>query len=129
MSKGTDKTVDRYIDDLDGWQAEVVATLRRLIRDTAPDATESIKWSQPVFEANGPFCYIRAFKSHVNFGFWRGAEIADPQGLLEGSGDKMRHVKLSGAEDIRTGAFQDMVRSAVRLNRSLGNPTKKLSQN
>jgi hypothetical protein len=118
------KTVDDYIASLNGWQADAVAALRRLIREAAPDAVESIKWAQPVYEDNGPFCYIKAFKSHVNFGFWRGVDIPDPQGLLQGSGDKMRHVRLTRVEDIQTDAFRDMVRSAVRLNRTKGDPTK-----
>ncbi len=118
------KTVDEYIASLEGWQAEAVATLRGLIREAAPDAAESIKWAQPVYEDNGPFCYIKAFKSHVNFGLWRGVDIPDPHGLLQGSGDKMRHVRLTGVEDIRPDAFRDMVRSAVQLNRTKGDPTK-----
>jgi hypothetical protein len=126
--KTTGKTVDGYINGLEDWQAEVVSMLRQLILDAAPDAAESIKWSQPVYEDNGPFCYIKAFKNHVNFGFWRGAELPDPEGILEGSGAKMRHVKISGTDDIRKKAFQDLVRSAVQLNRSLGDPTKARSR-
>jgi len=40
------------------------------------------------------FGYVNAFKAHVNIGFFRGAEIADPEGMLEGAGRFMRHVKL-----------------------------------
>ncbi len=40
------------------------------------------------------FAYVNAFKAHVNVGFFRGAEINDPSGLLEGTGKYMRHVKL-----------------------------------
>src|SRR5256714_14914316 len=41
------------------------------------------------------FAYVNAFKDHVNVGFFRGAEIADPKGLLEWTGKLNRHVKLS----------------------------------
>src|SRR5215510_2899186 len=41
-----------------------------------------------------PFGYVNAFTSHVNVGFFYGAELADPAGMLEGSGKRMRHVKL-----------------------------------
>jgi hypothetical protein len=118
------KTVDEYVSGLPGWQAEVGSALRELIRKAAPDATESIKWAQPVYEDNGPFCYFKAFKNHVNFGFWRGADLPDPEGLLLGSGTKMAHVKLSGVDDLRPDVFADLVRAAVELNRSLGDPTK-----
>ena len=40
------------------------------------------------------FAYVNAFTAHVDVGFFRGAEIGDPLGLLEGTGRFMRHVKL-----------------------------------
>lgn len=119
-----EKTVDAYVDGLDGWQREAAAQLRRIIKQTAPDARESIKWAQPVYEAGGPFCYFKAFKSSLNFGFWRGADLDDPKKLLDGSGDKMRHVKLTRVEEIDEAAFADFVRQAVELNRLKGDPTK-----
>ena len=118
------KTVDAYIDGLEAWQADVVSALRDIVREAAPTAEERIKWAQPVYETNGPFCFIKAFKNHVNFGFWRGAELSDPEGLLEGSGEKMRHVKVRGTEDIRRGAFASFVREAVDLNREKGDPSR-----
>lgn len=118
------KTVDEYIQGLEGWQAEVVSAVRQLVREAAPEAKESIKWAQPVYEVNGPICYIKAFKNNVNFGFWRGTQLSDAEGILQGSGDKMRHVKLVGVQDIQESALQDLVRSAVELNRSLGDPTR-----
>src|SRR4029078_9428101 len=39
------------------------------------------------------FAYVNAFTAHVNVGFFRGAELADPGHLLEGTGKFMRHVK------------------------------------
>ena len=118
------KSVDDYIAGLEGWQSGVVSRVRDIVSDSAPDATASIKWSQPVFEQNGPFCYIRAFKNHVNFGFWRGVELPDPDGLLQGDGEKMRHIKLSASDDVTPDAFAALVRSAVELNEMKGNPTK-----
>ena len=41
----TDKTVDAYIAGLPDWQAEIVAAVRKIILDAAPDAKESIKWA------------------------------------------------------------------------------------
>ena len=40
------------------------------------------------------FCYVNAFMAHVNVGFFLGALLDDPDGLLEGTGKRMRHVKL-----------------------------------
>ena len=119
-----EKTVDNYIAQLNDDQAEIVAKVREIILEAAPDADESIKWAQPVYEINGPFAYIKAFKNSVNFGFWRGVDIQDSYDLLVGSGEKMRHVKLVNLEDINEGAFKDYVQQAIKLNLTKGDPTK-----
>lgn len=61
---------------------------------------------------NVAFAYVGAFKAHVNVGFFRGAELPDPGGLLEGSGKMMRHVKLRPAKPIDEGALTELVRAA-----------------
>jgi hypothetical protein len=58
------------------------------------------------------FGYVNAFKAHVNVGFFRGAELADPAGLLEGSGKFMRHVKLIPGRDIDAAALAALIESA-----------------
>jgi hypothetical protein len=58
------------------------------------------------------FAYVNAFKAHVNVGFFRGAEIADPKGLLEGTGKFMRHVKLSPEPDVDTVALTELIQTA-----------------
>lgn len=116
--------VDTYINELEDWQKDVVAALRQLIVEAVPDVKETWKWAQPVYEDHGPFAYIKAFKNSVNFGFWRGIDLPDPHGLLQGGGKGMRHVKLVGLQDLHKSAFMDMVRAAVELNRRNGDPTK-----
>lgn len=118
------KTVDEYIDGLEGWKRDVAADVRGIVTNAAPEAKESVKWAQAVYEVNGPFCYIKAFKNSVNFGFWRGVDIDDYRGLLLGTGEKMRHVKLEGMEDIDEEAFAAYVKQAVQLNLEKGDPTK-----
>ena len=119
-----EKTVDGYIAGLERWQGEIVAKLRTIVKNAAPQAKESIKWAQPVYESNGPFCYIKAFKNAVNFGFWRGVDLQDPGGMLQGTGDRMRHVKLTRLEEIDEKIFADFVHQAVELNQAKGDPTK-----
>jgi len=118
------KTVDDYIATLSPEQAALVRALRDLVRAAAPGVEEAVKWSQPVFSQGGPVCYIKANKKHVNFGFWWGARLDDPTGRLEGSGDKMRHVKVRAAEDIDAEGFTAMVRQALELNATLGDPSR-----
>ena len=58
------------------------------------------------------FAYVNAFTSHVNVGFFRGAEIADPQGLLQGTGKFMRHVKLTPDGELDAPALMNLIRTA-----------------
>jgi len=118
-------TVDAFIAGLGDWRGEVMSALRQLIQEAAPGTTESIKWGQPVFECNGPFGYMNAFKNHVNFGFWRGAEMVDSKGILKGTGSRMRHVELRSLADIDAPTLQSMVRAAVALNDAKGDPTQR----
>jgi hypothetical protein len=66
------------------------------------------------------FGYVNAFTAHVNVGFFRGAEIADPHGLLEGTGKFMRHVKLRPDRDVDAAALKTLIDTAyVDMKRRL----------
>jgi len=58
------------------------------------------------------FGYVNAFRAHVNVGFFRGAEIADPHGLLEGTGKFMRHVKLGPGREVDAMALRKLIETA-----------------
>jgi len=58
------------------------------------------------------FAYVNAFTAHVNVGFFRGAEIADPDRLLEGTGKFMRHVKLRPERDLDAAALKKLIETA-----------------
>ena len=119
------KTIDEYIAGLgDDWRAEVVGELRRVVDTAAPEAKPSIKWAQPVWESNGPFAYVKAFSKAVNIGFWRGAQLDDPGGVLEGDGDRMKHVTLREGDAVPSNELAGFVRQAVELNRELGSPAR-----
>src|ERR1051325_11192468 len=64
--------------------------------------------------ADAAFGYVNVFKAHVNVGFFRGAEIADPQGLLEGTGKFMRHVKLRPEDEVEGAALRKLIEGAYR---------------
>jgi hypothetical protein len=59
-----------------------------------------------------PFAYVSTFKSHVNVGFWYGAALADPARLLQGSGKRMRHVKLIPGSESDDAALDDLIDAA-----------------
>ena len=60
------------------------------------------------------FGYVNAFTAHVNVGFFRGAELPDPDGLLQGTGKFMRHVKLRPGGEVDGEALEALIDAACR---------------
>ena len=60
------------------------------------------------------FCYVNAFSAHVNVGFFRGAELSDPDRLLQGTGKFMRHVKLVPGHAVDATALTTLIHEAYR---------------
>jgi hypothetical protein len=60
------------------------------------------------------FGYVNAFRAHVNVGFFYGAALDDPAGLLEGSGKRMRHVKLRWGQHVNAAALGGLIASAYQ---------------
>jgi hypothetical protein len=66
-----------------------------LMRECGPDVLELLHDHHPTAcIGDVAFGYVNVFTHHVNVGFFNGAGLADPAGLLEGTGKRMRHVKL-----------------------------------
>jgi hypothetical protein len=85
--------------------------VRELIHDGCPVACIE----------DAPFGYVNTFKSHVSVGFFYGALIEDSAGLLEGSGKRMRHVKLKPGSEFNTDALRNLVEvSYLDLGTRLG---------
>ena len=120
------KSVDEWAaKKLTGWQEDALKLIRALVVRHAPLATLELKWGQPVWEQNGPFAYARPSAKHLTFGFWRGADLDDPSNVLEGDGDRMRHVKITSIEDVSRLPLEAFIKEAVDLNEKKGNPTKR----
>ena len=110
-------------------QAQKLArALRKLVADVYPDAVE-VPWpnQQVIGYGIGPkkgtehIGYIGAHGNYVNLGFNYGSELADPEGLLEGTGKKFRHVKIQKPEDATRPALRELLRAAIKeRQRALG---------
>jgi hypothetical protein len=61
---------------------------------------------------DAPFAYVNSFRSHVNVGFFYGAMLEDPAGMLEGSGKRMRHVKLKPDSELDANGLRDLIHAA-----------------
>ncbi|REK10773.1 MAG: DUF1801 domain-containing protein [Planctomycetota bacterium] len=83
------------------------------IRNCGDDVRELLHDGHPTgCVGDAAFAYVNAFKAHVNVGFFRGAELADPAGLLEGTGKLMRHVKLRPDNKIDDDALAQLIEAA-----------------
>ena len=76
--------------------------VRELMHDGCPTACVD----------DAAFGYVNAFKDHVNVGFFFGALLTDPAGLLEGTGKRGRHVKLWPGRDVDSAALDRLVDAA-----------------
>ena len=84
-----------------------------VMRDCGDDVRELLHDGHPTAcVGDAAFGYVNAFTAHVNVGFFRGAEIADPTGLLEGTGKFMRHVKLKPDRDVDATALRKLIETA-----------------
>ena len=84
-----------------------------VMRDCGDDVRELLHDGHPTAcVGDAAFAYVNAFKAHVNVGFFRGAEIADPERLLEGTGKFMRHVKLGPEREVDATALMKLIETA-----------------
>src|SRR3954453_12896987 len=84
-----------------------------VMRSWGDDVREPLHDGHPTAcVGDAAFAYVNAFTAHVNVGFFRGAELADPKGLLEGTGKVMRHVKLSRDRDVDHAALTKLIETA-----------------
>lgn len=99
---------------------EIADRLRALIIDVYPEVVE-VPWPKQkiIGYVVGPkkmsehFCYIGAYRAHVNLGFYYGAELADPLGLMEGTGKNLRHIKVKNIEKVDQPALRDIIQDSL----------------
>ena len=113
-----------------GGLAPVLTVVRDLVRELHPDAVETasrkeltVTWGFPGGKMKAAYAYARPYKAHVNLGFFQGAHLPDPAGLLEGTGKTLRHIKLRLPEEALAPPIRDLIaaarderRTALNLN-------------
>ena len=108
-----DPSIDTWMRQHTGELGEIARQWFEVMRECGDDVREVLHDGHPtVCVADAAFAYVNAFKAHVNVGFFRGAELADPVGLLEGDGRFMRHVKLRPGRVFDATALSKLVRAA-----------------
>src|SRR5450631_2535231 len=107
---------------VDAWFSKPEDELRRLaqpwfeqMRGCGADVRELLHDGHPTAcVGDAAFGYVNAFSAHVNVGFFHGAMLDDPAGLLEGAGKRMRHVKLRSAQRVNATALSELIAAAYR---------------
>ena len=85
------------------------------MRDCGDDVRELMHDGCPtVCVEDAPFAYVNIFRAHVNVGFFHGAALDDPAGLMEGTGRFMRHVKVRPGSQLDAAALAALIGSAYR---------------
>jgi hypothetical protein len=85
------------------------------MRGCGPDIRELLHDGHPTAcVEDAAFGYVNAFRAHVNVGFFYGAALDHPAGLLEGTGKRMWHVKLRWGQQVNAAALSELVAAAYR---------------
>jgi hypothetical protein len=99
-----DPAIDAWMQEHAGDLGAIAQRWFEVMRQCGDEVRELLHDGCPVAcLGDAPFGYVNVFRSHVNVGFFQGAALPDPAGLLEGTGKRMRHVKLK-PETVANGA-------------------------
>src|SRR5919108_2598556 len=115
--------VDRLLAEHPDNIKAIEQALRQVIREELPDADERVDFGNKLIafgfsmRMRDLLFAIIAHKSHVNLQLADGADLPDPTGIVEGTGKRIRHVKVRSVEDARNPPIRDLVRAQVAKRR------------
>ena len=119
--------ITQQIEELGDWRGKLLAQLRKLILDAAPEVTEEWKWGTAVWVHQGNVVAAGAFKDHVKLNFFHGASLDDPSGLFNAGFEAKatRAIDFHQGDKINVAALKELVRAAAALNASGGKKKQK----
>ena len=95
---------------------EIVAMLRKLMREVAPNAQEVITYGILAWRGNLTLAVVSPTKKDITFAFSKGAQFEDKYGLLRGVGKKSKHVKIKNLNDMNGEALEYYINQALKLD-------------
>jgi hypothetical protein len=112
--------ITNQITDLADWRGDLLAKIRKLVHEAAPDSTEEWKWGTAVWSQKGDVLAAGAFKDHVKINFFKGASLVDAHSLFNSGLDakKMRSIDFFMGDNIKEPELKDLIRAAVAHNLS-----------
>jgi hypothetical protein len=124
--------IDARIEALSDWRGEMLARVRKLIKQADPEVVEEVKWKKPshpagvpVWSHEGMICTGETYKDKVKLTFAKGTSLEDPAGLFNASleGNARRAIDFHEGDKIDATAFKALIRAAVSLNTPAQNTT------
>ena len=119
--------IDARIEELGDWRGEVLARVRKIIKQVDPQVVETWKWrGVPVWEHDGIICTGETYKAAVKLTFAKGAALDDPSRLFNSSleGNTRRAIDFHEGDKIDEKALKALFRAAVTLNTAARAPKK-----
>jgi len=110
-------TVDEFIETkvLPEYRG-IVAMIRQLMHEVAPNAAEVIAYGIPAYKVNRILAVISPTKKDITLAFSRGAEFEDKYGLLQGVGKLSKHVKIKSLDTVNKEALRYYIEQALELD-------------
>jgi len=121
-SSNASQRINDLIAKLGDWRGKMLARLRKVILDAAPELIEEWKWGTAVWTHKGLVCSAGAFKDHVKLNFFKGASLKDPKRLFNAGLDAKttRAIDFHDGEALDESALKALVREAVACNLAAG---------
>jgi hypothetical protein len=108
-----DRAIEEWFIEREGALGAIAHFWFKAMRSCGDEVREVLHDGCPVAcLGDVPFAYVNVFSSHVNIGFFQGAGLPDPAGLLQGTGRSMRHVKLRPGAAVDAEALGELVKAA-----------------
>lgn len=111
--------IDEKIRELGDWRGTMLARVRKIIHEAAPDIVEEVKWrGTPVWSRGGIVCTGETYKKVVKLTFARGAALPDPSGLFNSilDGNVRRAIDIHEGDTVDEEAMKGLIRAAIELN-------------
>ena len=108
------ESISEILAKLNPVQRKIANRLRKLITGAFPESVETMKWGIITYLLGSKnLVWLQFYKDHIDFGFFMGARLKSKR--LEGTGKGLRHVKITGLDEIDEKDFSRLLHNAAKL--------------
>lgn len=96
MADSLPKQLSTWLEGVRPEHRDLMIQLHQIVMSAEPEFTLSLKWRNPAYSIDGQtVLYLADQTDYVHLGFYNGALLDDPNGVIEGTGKRMRHIKIA----------------------------------